>query len=87
MTSILVHLHPTIFPRPKEFLPDRCNHARLSRYLVSFSKGSRQCLGMNLAYAELFLCLANLLHSFPKMVLYDTVKEKVEIQADYYAEC
>ena len=69
-----------------EFYPGRwLNNPRLSRYLVSFSKGSRQCLGMNLAYAEIYLCLASLVQRFPKMQLFETVKEDVEIQADYYA--
>ncbi|KAF8250242.1 cytochrome P450 [Wilcoxina mikolae CBS 423.85] len=30
----------------------------LTRYLVAFGKGGRVCLGMNLAYAELYLALA-----------------------------
>ena len=31
-----------------------------NRYLVLFSKGSRQCLGINLAYAEMQMCLASM---------------------------
>lgn len=85
MTSVLVHLNPTIFPEPKLFRPERwLDNPSLSRYLVSFSKGSRGCLGINLAYAEIYLCLANVLHRFPGMEVHDTVKEDVEIQADYY---
>lgn len=86
MTSVLQHLNPEIFPHPTEFLPERwLANPRLSRYLVSFSKGSRQCLGMNLAYAEIYLCLAHLLYKFPDILLSDTGKEDVEIVADYYA--
>jgi cytochrome P450 len=85
MTSVLIHLNPTIFPNPNDFIPERwVENPRLSRYLVSFSKGSRQCLGMNLAYAEIYLCLANLFYYFPDMKLYDTTKRDVEIQADNY---
>ena len=85
MTSVLVHLNSTIFPNPTSFLPERwIDNPRLSRYLVSFSKGSRGCLGINLAYAEIYLCLANVLRRFPRMEVHDTVKEDVEIQADYY---
>lgn len=85
MTSVLIHLNPTIFPDPHEFRPERwLLNPRLSRYLVSFSKGSRQCLGMNLAYAEIYLCLANLFYSFPNMKLHETTKKDVEIQADNY---
>ncbi len=85
MTSVLIHLNPSIFPVPKEFRPERwLENPRLERYLVSFSKGSRQCLGMNLAYAELFLCLANVVGRFEGMELYETGKDDVEIQADNY---
>ena len=85
MTSVLIHLNPSIFPKPREFIPERwLENPRLIRYLVSFTKGSRQCLGMNLAYAEVYLCLANLFHSFPDMTLFDTTIGDVEIQADNY---
>lgn len=36
----------------------------LERYLVTFSKGARQCLGINLAYAEITLTLATLVNRF-----------------------
>ena len=85
MTSVLMHLNPSIFPQPKEFIPERwLDNPRLGKYLVSFTKGSRQCLGINLAYAEIYLCLANLFHAFPDMNLYDTTIKDVEIQADNY---
>ena len=58
MTSVLVHQDPSIFPDPHSFQPERwIENPRLDRFLVSFSKGSRQCLGINLAYAEMYLCL------------------------------
>lgn len=66
-------------------MPDRwIENPRLSRYLVSFSKGSRQCLGLNLAYAEMYLCLANFFHTFPDMQLHDTTRNDVEMKADYF---
>jgi cytochrome P450 len=85
MTSVLVHLNPRIFPDPHDFIPERwIENPRLSKYLVSFTKGSRQCIGINLAYAEIYVCLANLFWRFPGMKLYETTKSDVEIQADYY---
>lgn len=41
----------TIFPNPESYDPDRWIRAaqeglRLDRYLVSFSKGSRMCVGI-----------------------------------------
>lgn len=52
MTSVFMHENPDIFPNPLEFRPERWLEKRpegapqLDRYLVSFTKGSRQCLGM-----------------------------------------
>lgn len=58
MTTVLVHNDPSIFPDPHLFRPERwIENPRLDRFLVSFSKGSRQCLGIYLAYAEIYLCL------------------------------
>jgi len=60
---------PAIFPEPKAFIPDRWLHAakqgvRFDRYQVAFGKGSRSCVGMNLAYAELYLVIAVLVTRF-----------------------
>ncbi|EED13939.1 cytochrome P450, putative [Talaromyces stipitatus ATCC 10500] len=52
-----------LFPRVHR--PERWLHnATLHRYLVSFGKGSRQCLGMNLAMSEMHLTLSSLLRWF-----------------------
>ncbi|KAF6817883.1 cytochrome p450 [Colletotrichum plurivorum] len=70
-TPYFVLMDPSIFPEPHIFRPDRWLEAekqgkRLDRYLVSFGKGSRNCLGMNcsLAYAELYLAVATLVRRF-----------------------
>jgi len=65
MTSVLLHHNESIFPNSKEFWPERwLENPRLDKYLVSFSKGSRHCLGINLAYAEMRLCLAGIFRRF-----------------------
>lgn len=52
MSSALMNVHPEIFPEPHTFVPDRwlnengTRRSNLEPYLLSFSKGSRQCLGM-----------------------------------------
>lgn len=47
MSSALIHMDPQIFPDPEKFLPERwIEDRRLDQYLLSFSKGSRQCLGI-----------------------------------------
>lgn len=47
----LLNHHPTIFPDPETFRPERWLEAEargehLTRYLVSFTKGTRMCLGI-----------------------------------------
>jgi cytochrome P450 len=45
-----IHFNSEIFPDPGKFNPERWmegeKSARLSKYLVSFSRGARRCLGM-----------------------------------------
>ncbi|KAJ2928512.1 hypothetical protein H1R20_g8587, partial [Candolleomyces eurysporus] len=63
MGQSFVHLNPDIFPNPKAFDPSRWlgeNTSDLESYLVPFSKGPRSCLGLNLAWAELYLILGTL---------------------------
>ncbi|RJE21131.1 Cytochrome P450 [Aspergillus sclerotialis] len=78
---------PTIFPNPHTFDPERWIRAaekgeRLEKYIVNFSKGSRICLGKNLAYAELFLVFAALVRQF-ELELYETPKSVVEFVRDF----
>lgn len=52
MTATLVHTDPTLFPDPHVFRPERWlddsgnRHHHLDKYLLSFSRGSRQCIGI-----------------------------------------
>lgn len=49
MTSVMLHDDPSIFPKPRSFQPERWlqpSTTQLRKYLVTFSKGSRQCLGL-----------------------------------------
>ena len=59
MTSVLIHHDEAIFSTSHAFRPERwIENPELNKYLVAFSKGSRQCLGINLAYAEMYLVLS-----------------------------
>lgn len=69
MTLQDILFDPDVFPEPKTFDPDRWVRAaqegkRLDRFLVTFSKGSRMCIGTNVAYAELYIALAALVARF-----------------------
>lgn len=47
MSAALIHMDPELFPEPDQFFPERwIENPRLDQYLLSFSKGSRQCLGI-----------------------------------------
>lgn len=62
--------HPWAFETPDQYIPERWLVAdeaakqRLDRYFVPFSKGPRSCLGINLAWCELYLAYANLFRRF-----------------------
>jgi cytochrome P450 len=90
MSTGLLHQNASVFPSPQEFLPERwINNPSLNRYLFSFSKGSRQCVGINLAYSELYVCLNTVFSRYgsngpAKMVLFDTDKSDVELQHDLF---
>lgn len=52
-SAYFMHMNPDIFPNPESFQPERWLQAsaegeRLNKYLVSFSRGSRQCIGIKL---------------------------------------
>lgn len=87
MSSLLQHRDSSKFPNPMKFDPDRwlqqSNNARLERYLVPFSKGTRQCMGINLATAEIYLTLAIVFRRF-KMELYETTDRDAEIVHDFF---
>jgi cytochrome P450 len=52
MSAYLVNTDEDVFPRPMEFLPERwidnqgARDHSLEKYMFSFSRGSRQCMGM-----------------------------------------
>jgi hypothetical protein len=54
--------HKTIVYRPDRWLATG-ERKRLEKYITSFGRGTRVCLGMNLAYAELYLATASIFGS------------------------
>jgi cytochrome P450 len=84
MTSLLQHRDPSKFPDPSRFDPGRwLNNRQLEKYLVPFSKGTRQCMGINLATAEIYLTLATIFRRFD-MELYETTGRDAEIVSDFF---
>ncbi|OHE93162.1 hypothetical protein CORC01_11574 [Colletotrichum orchidophilum] len=69
-----VHDNPELYSEPEKFIPERWLGKagwELEKYFVPFSKGPRGCIGLNIAYLELYLCFANILSRF-EMTLYET---------------
>ncbi len=63
------HHYETVFPDPEVFDPTRWMGSpddvrTRERYLVAFSKGSRGCVGQNLAMCELYCTLAAVFRRF-----------------------
>jgi cytochrome P450 len=92
MTIPLLHVNPTIFPSPLTFNPNRwINDPKLDRYLFTFSRGPRACIGINLAWAELYNVLAGLFGHYgnekgqgPSMELWKTTVEDVITKHDFF---
>ncbi|KAJ5889017.1 Benzoate 4-monooxygenase cytochrome P450, partial [Penicillium taxi] len=86
-SAYFVLTDPKVFPAPFEFQPERWIEAEsqgksLSRFFVTFGKGTRQCLGMNLANCELYLTIAHIARRFD-MELYETGPECIEVKRDH----
>ncbi|KAK4196580.1 putative cytochrome P450 E-class, group IV [Triangularia verruculosa] len=82
MTSMINHYNEELFPNPHAFLPERWlidgkpNH-KLQKFLLSFSKGSRMCIGESLAYCEVYLMAALIaMRVIPRARLVNTTYEE-----------
>ncbi|KAK0113954.1 hypothetical protein ONS95_014199 [Cadophora gregata] len=67
MASTFVHQSEEIFESPEIFNPYRWLSAEskgLDQHLVAFSRGPRSCLGINLAWCELYIAFATMLIRF-----------------------
>ncbi|CAI7605546.1 unnamed protein product [Penicillium pancosmium] len=87
--NYFVMMDPIIFPKPHVFDPERWLRAaaegeHLERYLVNFSKGSRNCIGLNLANAEIYLTIAILIRQFD-FSLYQTTDKDIAFARDFGA--
>ncbi|KAF4448029.1 hypothetical protein F53441_8504 [Fusarium austroafricanum] len=88
MTSMINHWNKELFPDPDEFIPERwldngkLNY-KLQKLLISFGKGSRACIGENLAYCEVYIMAALLaFRIIPRARLYETTIEDITYDHD-----
>ena len=90
LDAVRMHHNEAIFPNSHEFSPERWldknrkdTEKRLDRYMVAFSRGTRQCIGINLAWAEMHLMLSTMFRRY-NMQLYETDVDSVKIYAEYF---
>ena len=85
-------MNPSLFRSPDNFDPERWlepGAEHLKKYLVNFSKGSRICLGKDLARAEIVYSLALLVRRWTGkggmgMTLYETERKDVDVARDFF---
>ncbi|KAF1963154.1 cytochrome P450 [Byssothecium circinans] len=87
MSAYMMHSDAKVYDEPFQFKPERWLSnvtPAMNRNLVPFSKGSRNCLGMNLAYLELNMTLAVIFRpGGPKLELFDTDESDIIQEHDY----
>lgn len=84
-STYLIHTNPAVFPDPLRFLPERFlgdEAPKAYKNLHAFGKGPRSCIGMNLAYSEIYLTLAALLTNM-KLELFETSIEDATVEREY----
>ncbi|KAI0401632.1 cytochrome P450 [Xylaria palmicola] len=76
----MVHFNESVYENPYEFIPERWLGDRgkeLEKWFVTFSKGPRMCLGLNMTYLETYLCFANFFNKF-NFELFETDENTAE---------
>ncbi|RYP27099.1 hypothetical protein DL767_007796 [Monosporascus sp. MG133] len=68
MTALLMHTDPEVYPDPMRFDPDRWMDAearrRMDKAYAPFGRGTRICIGMHLAWVELYMVVAAIVQRF-----------------------
>lgn len=78
MSHYIQHTNPEIFPEPFAFKPGRYlgeKSVETLRYLVPFGRGPRMCLGLNLAWSEMYLSIASLIAGVHMELVDTTVRD------------
>ncbi|KAL4890504.1 cytochrome P450 [Aspergillus ambiguus] len=88
MSSWTMHHNEDLFPQAEVFNPERWTNPEkaksLDRFLFSFGKGSRQCVGMPLAYCELYLTLGRVFRQFDNLTTPAKTREEL-LYNDYFS--
>ncbi|KAH6628935.1 cytochrome P450, partial [Chaetomium tenue] len=85
VSPLCMHMNPEVFENPYEFQPQRwIDNPKLARAFIGFSRGTRSCLGMNLARREMAIVLATIFRRYdvyrgqsgPTLELYETERAR-----------
>ena len=91
MSSWIMHRDANVFHDPMQFKPERWLQSpeefrRLDHSMVPFGRGTRQCVGMPLAYCELYVTLGTLFRRFPKgLQVWKTTPETMTDYEDFFS--
>ncbi|KAF6225448.1 hypothetical protein HO133_009448 [Letharia lupina] len=86
MNNMDMHDDPSVFVNPKSFDPERWlqpESIELQKQLAPFCRGTRACVGMNLAYAEMYIALATIFRRY-NMELYETSRVDVDVAHEFH---
>ncbi|KAF9889738.1 hypothetical protein FE257_007044 [Aspergillus nanangensis] len=87
MAAYSLHTDPETYPEPFKFIPERWlgkYDPKMDRNWIPFSRGSRNCLGMNLAYAEMYWAMAVMFRpNAPRFELYETDESDISQSVDF----
>ena len=83
-----IHFNESIFSSAHEFQPERwlgdaAKKQALEKFMIAFSRGPRNCIGMNLALAEMYLVIGTLFRNFD-MRLFNTKEEDLTVAHDFF---
>ncbi|GKZ18415.1 hypothetical protein AbraIFM66951_000974 [Aspergillus brasiliensis] len=75
-----IHYNEDLFEDPHRFDPERWLQgpeitAKRAKFLVPFSRGSRSCLGINLAYMEMYMAIAYIVRRFDLQLVGTTLED------------
>lgn len=85
-----LHSNPDIYPEPDLFKPERWIEskpevkARMNQYFAPFGKGTRACIGLDLARMELVLAAGNLLNRYD-FELFETTARDISYAENWFA--
>lgn len=87
-----INFSPDIFPEPESFVPERWldkeEFKRLSKYMNPFGRGTRSCIGLEVANLEIYILAGRLFSpkSGLKLKIHETsYEEDIAVYHDFFS--